>query len=151
MKIDARQAIAGGIFIAIGLFFLVTGFFTLPIGNSFRMGPGYFPVVLSGLLVALGLAVALTRDPDAPTMQTPIPWRGLFFITLSPVLFALTVRGLGFAPALTLTIIAAAFASHAMNVQQAFMITAGLLVAGIVIFSFWLGLPFALIGPWLSG
>ena len=45
----------------------------------------------------------------------PIAWRGMLFILPAPVLFGLTVRGLGFVPALFLTALIAAFASHRMK------------------------------------
>ena len=45
----------------------------------------------------------------------PIAWRGMLFILPAPVFFGLTVRGLGFVPALFLTALIAAFASHRMR------------------------------------
>ena len=51
---------AGVIFIAIGLLFGV-GALHLELGTALRMGPGYFPLILAGLLVALGLAIVGIR------------------------------------------------------------------------------------------
>ena len=47
-----KDLLAGAIFIAIGAFFLSNAWRNLEIGTSFQMGPGYFPVVLAGILLA---------------------------------------------------------------------------------------------------
>jgi hypothetical protein len=52
-----RDALAGAIFIALGLIF-VFGAMDLERGTAFRMGPGYFPLVLAGLLILIGAAVS---------------------------------------------------------------------------------------------
>ena len=48
--------VAGGIFVALGLAFAI-GARSYELGTAFRMGPGYVPLVLGGLLALLGLAV----------------------------------------------------------------------------------------------
>ncbi len=53
---NVKDLAAGAVFAAIGLAFMA-GALTLDIGTAFKMGPGYFPLVLSGLLVLLGLIV----------------------------------------------------------------------------------------------
>ena len=69
----------------------------MEIGTSLRMGPGYFPMVLSGLLFILGAVIlfkAFGRPDDEPFGR--IAWRGILFILPAPIFFGLTVRGLGF-------------------------------------------------------
>ncbi|HEX5777462.1 MAG TPA: tripartite tricarboxylate transporter TctB family protein, partial [Xanthobacteraceae bacterium] len=46
----------GLLLIAIAAIF-VLGLIDLPIGSAFRMGPGYFPLLLTILLALLGLAI----------------------------------------------------------------------------------------------
>ena len=49
---DARKdLLAGGTFVGFGLAFAITST-TYEVGIALRMGPGYFPLVLGGLLVA---------------------------------------------------------------------------------------------------
>ena len=62
LTFDRTNALCGALFMATGLFFLVQSL-GLEIGTAFRMGPGYFPLVLSGILVLLGLIVAGAGDP----------------------------------------------------------------------------------------
>lgn len=123
----------------------------LEIGTSLRMGPGYFPMVLSALLFILGLAVlfnALRQPEDAPIGR--IAWRGMLFILPAPVFFGLTVRGLGFVPSLFVTALIASMASVRMRFLPALVLSALVTLFSTLVFSYALGLPFQRFGPWLS-
>src|SRR3954463_6880949 len=50
---------AGLMFIGTGLFFAVFAYAYYQMGTAVRMGPAYFPFVLGGLLVFLGLLVLI--------------------------------------------------------------------------------------------
>jgi hypothetical protein len=140
---------AGVIFIAIGLLF-GAGALHLELGTTLRMGPGYFPLMLAGLLVALGLAiVGYGLGHSAPDRLT-VAWRGLVLILAAPVVFGLTIRGLGLAPALALVALISAFASRRMSVALAVGLSLGLTAFCVLVFSFGLGLPLRLFGPWLG-
>jgi hypothetical protein len=100
---------AGLAFIAIGVFFAVvaTGY---PMGSALRMGPGYFPAILGGLLTLLGLAIlarAFAVDGDPPQ---PVRWRPLAWITGSVAGFALMVGPLqaGLVPSAIVLVLASA-------------------------------------------
>ncbi|MCU0908987.1 MAG: hypothetical protein MUF73_16465 [Rhodobacteraceae bacterium] len=51
---DPVDTAAGALFVVLGAGFAWFGR-GLEIGTTFRMGPGYFPLVLAGLLILLGL------------------------------------------------------------------------------------------------
>ncbi len=139
---------AGAVFATIGFAFMV-GALTLDIGTAFKMGPGYFPLVLSGLLVLLGIIVMVKSvNMPAETIGT-VPWRGLVLILAAPVIFGATVRGLGLIAALPLAIVAAAAASRRTGVVTALALMAGLTLFCILVFSYGLGLPLPLLGRWL--
>ena len=150
MTVNIRDIGAGLIFIAIGLLFGL-GSIGLEIGTALRMGPGYFPLVLAGLLVALGLII-LAQGFGQPTPgRVAVPWRGLVLILAAPVVFGLTVRGLGLVPAVMLVALISAFASQRMPVLLAFVLSVALTIFCVVVFSLGLGLPLRLFGPWLLG
>ncbi|MFC3569111.1 tripartite tricarboxylate transporter TctB family protein [Paracoccus sp. TOH] len=143
--------------IAAGLLLMAAaGFFGwqttgLEIGSSLRMGPGYFPMVLSGLLFLLGAIILLRafgREDDEPFGA--IAWRGILFILPAPIFFGLTVRGLGFVPALFVTTLIASQASVRMRPLAALALAVGVTVLSTLIFSYGLGLPFRRFGPWLG-
>jgi hypothetical protein len=147
---DVKDIGAGLIFIAIGVLFAL-GSLELELGTPLRMGPGYFPLVLAGLLVALGLAIAAQGVGRPAAERMVVPWRGLVLILATPVVFGLTVRGLGLLPALLLIVLISSFASRRMSVPLALALCVGLSLFCILVFNLGLGLPLRLLGPWLPG
>lgn len=146
----SKDLLAGLIFIGFGLAF---GYASLnyQIGTAFRMGPGYFPLVLSVIIVGLG-AVILIQSFLAPD-EIPIgrfPWRGLALILGGLIFFGYTVRGLGLVPSLFITTFMSASASRQTSLVGALVIAALLSAVSVLIFVWALGLPLRLFGPWLS-
>ena len=141
--------------IAAGLFFMALGAFFgwqalgLEFGTSIRMGPGYFPMILSGLLFLLGLLVTIKSFGREGEPMGPIAWRGILFILPAPIFFGLTVRGLGFVPALFITTLIASQASVRMRPLAALILAVVVTIMSTLIFSYGLGLPFRRFGPWL--
>lgn len=147
-SLAVKDMAAGAVFIAIGVFFLV-GALSLDIGTAFKMGPGYFPLVLSGMLIALGLAIAIGSLTAAPEPIGAVPWRGLVLVLVAPIIFGATVRGLGLVAALASAVFVTTFASRKMTLPLAAVLTLALTVFCVVVFSYGLGLPLRLKGPWL--
>ena len=146
---DGTDIAAGLLFMAIAGFFGWQGL-GLDLGTSTRMGPGYFPMVLSGLLFILGAVIlfkAFGRPDDEPLGR--IAWRGILFIMPAPIFFGLTVRGLGFVPALFITTLIASQASVRMRPLPALILAVAVTIMSTLIFSYGLGLPFRRFGPWL--
>lgn len=147
LEFDSTNAICGLTFIALGSFFTYQSF-GLELGTAFRMGPGYFPLILALILTLLGVVVLVqaTRMKGEPV--GPLALRGMLFILPAPVFFGLTVRGLGFVPSLFFTALIAAFASTRMKAPMAFLLAAGITLFSVAVFSYALGLPFERFGPW---
>lgn len=146
---NIKDVAAGAVFAAIGLAFLA-GALMLDIGSPFKMGPGFFPLILSGLLVLLGLATAAKAANIPSESIGTIPWRALPLILAAPLLFGATVRGLGLLITLPLTILLAAAASRRVGMFVAAALMVGLTLFCVLVFSFGLGLPLPLVGTWLS-
>jgi uncharacterized membrane protein len=149
MRLNVKDIGAGGIFIAIGLLFGV-GALHHELGTALRMGPGYFPLVLAGLLVTLGVVIVAYGLGHSATGRLTVPWRGLVLILAAPVVFGVTVRGLGLVPALALVALISAFASRRMSLALAVALAVGLTAFCVLVFSLGLGLPLRLFGPWLG-
>lgn len=146
-----KDLIAGLIFIGFGLAFGYTST-TYDLGTALRMGPGYFPLALAGILVVLGVAILVQSffdGPDETTMER-VPWLGLVLIMGALVFFGLTVRGLGIAPALFVTTFMSAFASQKTGLVGALVIAVLLVIICMLIFVIGLGLPLQMVGPWLA-
>jgi hypothetical protein len=149
MLINSKDLIAGAVFIAIGAVFTIGAMIDLRMGTAFQMGPGYFPTVIGGILIVLGILIALTAVGSAPSPYGPVSWRGLMLITLAPILFGVLVRGLGLVLSLGLVVAISTFASRRMTAPLALALTAGLTLFCIAVFSYGLGLPLRLFGPWV--
>lgn len=149
MTVNVRDAAAGALFVGIGAWFAYSAL-NLDIGTAFRMGPGYFPLVLAGILILLGVVIVVLALRAGPGHIGPVAWRGLLFILPAPIVFGLTVRGLGMAPALAVIVLVVAYASRSMRPVTAICLTLALTVFCVGLFSFGLGLPLRRLGPWLG-
>lgn len=147
-SIDMTNLLAGGVFILFGLFFGVQSY-GLDLGTTFKMGPGYFPLVLSVILVLLGGVIAVAALKAGAEGLGSYAWRGMLFILPAPIFFGLTVRGLGFVPSIFLTTLIAALASLKMKLPAALLLALAVTVFSTLVFSYALGLPFRRFGPWL--
>ncbi|MHC1548833.1 tripartite tricarboxylate transporter TctB family protein [Phyllobacterium sp. K27] len=149
LSFSSRDIACGILFILVGLFFAIQAY-GLDLGTAFRMGPGYFPFVLAGILIILGIIIIIQGTQIEHEPMSPIAWRGILFILPAPIFFGLTIRGLGFVPSLFLTALIAAFASTKMRPGMALLLVGGLTIFSVIIFSYALGLPFRRFGPWLG-
>jgi Tripartite tricarboxylate transporter TctB family len=146
---NLRDALAGLIFILIGVSFALSSR-SIEIGTAFRMGPGYFPLLLSGLLILIGAAIALSAFVNGANESLgSVSWRGLVLVLAAPVVFGLTVRRLGLAPAIVITSVLSVYASRRSGIGLAAIMAAGLTIFCLAVFSYGLGLPLPLLGPWL--
>ncbi len=147
VQFDGTNAICGLTFIALGGFFIYQCL-NLELGTAFRMGPGYFPLVLAAVLTLLGVVVLVQATRVKGEPMGPLALRGMLFILPAPVFFGLTVRGLGFVPSLFFAALIAAFASSRMKPLPALALAAAITVFSALVFSYALGLPFERFGPW---
>jgi putative tricarboxylic transport membrane protein len=120
-------------------------------GSVFKMGPAYFPTVLSALLIVVG-SISVIRAFILPgTPIGAISIKGLLLVTASIVVFGLVVRGAGLAIALPLLLFISAAASVKIRWQTTLIIALGLTLFCVLVFLKGLGIPLPVIGPWLVG
>jgi hypothetical protein len=150
MTANSKDLSAGLLFIAVAALF-AAGTMELDLGTPLRLGPGAFPLLLAGVLALLGLIIVVQafRHPTAHVVA--VPWRGIALIAVAPVIFGLTVRGLGLVASVALIVAVSAFASQRMSLKLAIALTVGLTVFCGLVFNVGLGLPLRLVGPWLGG
>lgn len=144
-----KDLLAGGIFVAFGLAFAGMSL-TYEVGSPLRMGPGYFPLVLGGILAVLGLLIMVKGLVAGEGEEIGIvPWKATALLVAAFVFFGVTVRGLGLVPSLFITVLLAAFAGHNTKVLPAVVIAGGLTLLCVLIFVIALQLRLPLIGPWI--
>ncbi len=147
-NINKADFAAGLLFVLFGAAFGLTAL-GLDMGTTFRMGPGYFPMVLAVILTLLGLAIVYSAIGSVGEAVGAYAWRGMIFILAAPVFFGLTVRGLGFVPSIFCTTLIAAFAGLKLRPLHAVGLAIGVTIFTTLVFSVALGLPFRRFGPWL--
>lgn len=158
MKIRSQRDFwAGLMFIAVGLFFVATAAGTpefvdkifdtklIPgyqFGSAVRMGPAYFPIVLGGLLVFLGILVLLDSLVEEGPPVAKFHFRPLLFILASSLAFAYLLKPLGLVLASIALIFIGAYGGHEFKWKEVAIIAAVLVVLSVVVFVKGLTLPF---------
>jgi len=138
-----------------GLMFLAIGAVAIwmaqdyPVGSALRMGPGYFPIVLSGIMILFGIyeLVLGIMKPD-PVKGT---WsiRALIILPLAAVLFGILMEHGGFIPALVVLVFVSAAASNEFKLMEVLISAVVLTIGSVGLFIYGLGLPYPLFS--LSG
>ena len=132
---------SGVMFLVIGLAFV--GFAQdYDMGTAQRMGPGYFPTVLGGLLAILGLVISIAAlRNEAPGGEIERFHFGPLLIVLGAVaLFGLLLRPAGLVAALLVLIGVSAYASHEFRLREIVPLAAFLVLLVLAVFVWGLGL-----------
>lgn len=151
MTANRKDLLGGVLCILLGVVFAVAATL-VPVGSMARMGPGYFPLIFACLLVLFGIAISANafRTEIVEAAHT-IPWRSILFVSVAPVVFGLTIRGLGLAPAVFVASLLASFGGQRLDLRFCLLLAAGLTALCVAVFHFGLGLSIPLVGPWLAG
>ena len=135
---------AGAMLIATGLAAIVIAH-DYPFGNAFRMGPGYFPSVLGGVLALFGIVLMVRGLRSNEQITGGWSLRALIVLPLSFVLFGLLMDHAGFVPALAVLIFGSAAGGSEFKFGEIVLLTVILTVVSVAIFIWGLGLPYPLL------
>jgi hypothetical protein len=114
-------------------------------GTALRMGPGFFPIVLGGILILIGLYVLVTGLRSNMKIQGNWSIRALILLPATIVLFGVLMEYGGFVPALLALIFGAAFAGREFKLKEVLLVAALLTLLSSGVFIWGLGLPYPLI------
>jgi hypothetical protein len=129
--------------IGIGAFVIALDY---PTGTLRRMGPGVFPLLVSGLMIAIGAALALQtllsgRLKSIPSIRPKFETvRALFFVMASLLAFALLVRPAGLFIATAVQVFIATRAEPGRALIGSIILSLSLAVIAAVIFVYGVGL-----------
>jgi hypothetical protein len=146
---NAKDFWTGIIYIAIGGAAIVIGR-DYGLGTAMKMGPAYFPVILSGLLILIGSLSVIRSFVKSGTPIGTVAWKGLSLVIAATLLFGFTVRGAGMVIALPLMVIISAYASTRFRWKYALALAAGVTVFCILVFQIGLGVPLPILGSWFT-
>jgi hypothetical protein len=116
-----------------------------PFGTALRMGPGYLPIVLGGLLIAFGLVILACGLRRGESIGGSWSLRALVILPLSLLLFGLLMEHAGFVPAMLVLILVSATASTEFKFREVVLFALGLTALSVAVFVWGLGLPYPLI------
>lgn len=122
----------------------------LSLGTALRMGAGYFPLVLSGLLAVIGLVILVRALLSEAVAPTAIAWRGLILVIAAVLVFGFGLMRLGLGPCVFIATVLSAMASGQVGWRAALALATGLVAFTWAVFILGLSLPIPMLGSWLS-
>ena len=114
-------------------------------GSAFRMGPGYFPSVLGGVLALFGIILMVRGLRSTEKIAAGWSLRALIVLPVSFVLFGVLMDHAGFVPALIVLIFGSASAGNEFKFGEVVLLTLALTALSVGIFIWGLGLPYPLL------
>ena len=152
MQVNRKDVASGVFFIAVGVLYGGIAWHSLPMGSALEMGPGYFPIVLSGILVVLGVVIAgcaLFAEKGSKTPFGLVPWRGLIMLSLATIVFGAFIEELGLLPGVFVTMLLATLSSKSSLVRS-LVISLSIALFCTVIFGYGIRLTLPIIGPFFG-
>jgi hypothetical protein len=134
---------AGGMFLTTGA--LAVGIArTYPFGTTLRMGPGYFPVVLGGILICFGLVIMARGLRRPERISAPCSLRALIVLPVTVILFGVLIDRAGFVPAMAVLVFGSTLAGRDFRWKQVMLLTVSLTVLSVILFIWGLRLAYPL-------
>jgi len=115
------------------------------LGSLTRMGPGFFPLMLGVLVVALAIASAV-ESARHDGKQEGFKLRPLVFVSLGMLAWTYMVEPFGIVAATLALIALSALARPGFRPLAVLSLTAGLALCGYLVFIAGLGMPLTLFG-----
>jgi hypothetical protein len=146
MKVDLRNNkdfLAGLMMIGVGAlaFYMALDY---PFGSALRMGPGYFPRMLAGILMTFGVYVMIRGIRTGEKVEGVWGWKALAMITVSLVVFGWCMDRIGMIPSLVIMFFLAALAGHQFKFIEVAILTVIMTAFAYGVFIYGLGLPYRL-------
>lgn len=138
-----RDALAGLLFMGLGAFgfAIALGY---KFGTTIDMGPGYFPRILSLVLIGFGIVTFAKGVRNCVPIEGDWAWLPLLLLSASLVTFGFLLERAGLVPALAALFFVAARAGHEFKALEVLVLTAVMSVFAAAVFVWGLKLPYSL-------
>jgi len=134
---------AGILFMLVGLAGVYFGK-DLTYGNAMRMGPGFFPMWLSWIIIGMGAFIGLRGLAiDGPSVEMP-QWRPLIGVVASILVFGMLIETLGTPITIIILTFVAAFSRPSPDLKETAILAVCLAVFAVIAFIYGLGQPLPL-------
>ena len=126
---------------------------TYRIGTAARMGPGYFPFALGGVLALLGLVVSLGSLARGQEKRGTRPFRAkpLVLVISSIALFGLALQPLGLVFSTLMLVLVASTASDEFKKKEAVLNAFVLLAIVLIVFVYLLDFQIPVLPAFVAG
>lgn len=141
LNIVSVRLVVAAILVLIGIAAFIIGL-GFEFGSARRMGPGYFPVVLSAILTMLALCeiVSSLLKPEVQHLD----WRPLIAILSAVAAFAVTIHLFGMIPAFFAVISLSTLSERSFGWLPALVLATTISLAAYLLFSRFLGMSLPL-------
>lgn len=141
----------GVIYIVVGIgALLMARHYTL--GSAARMGPGYFPIAVAALLVAVGVAIVVRSFLRDDTAISRVALKPMLLVLGSITAFGFLINRAGLIVAALVLVVGCAAASDRFRLGVMPLLGLVALIAFCAgLFVLGMGIPMPLVGPWFSG
>ncbi len=113
-----------------------------PMGKASRMGPGFFPLILGGVLAGLGFVVAARALWIKGEAIKPAAFRPIVLVLSAVTAFALMVDRLGLILGTLALVTISRLGGSEFCIREVVIIFIALAALGVMLFVYGLGLPF---------
>jgi len=120
-------------------------------GTATHMGPAYFPTILGGLLMLIGVAAIVRSFLQPGEPLGGFAYKSVALILGALVLFGLLARTAGMVIAMLVLVLVASHASIKFRPWVALLLALGLTLFCVLTFVKALGVPLPLFGSWFGG
>jgi hypothetical protein len=140
---NSKDFLAGLLFLAIGAGAMLVAR-DYPFGTAMRMGSGYFPTVLGGILASFGLFLIIKAAKSKETAELAWGWWPLACVAASLAVFGFLLPRFGLVPALVALFFTAAAGGREFRFGEVLALTAVMTAFAVGVFVYLLKLPLQL-------
>jgi hypothetical protein len=135
---------AGMMFLGVGAGAIISAR-SYPFGSTLRMGPGYFPTMLGGVLVLFGIYIMIRGLRSDDKIRSNWSTQALILLPASMILCGILMELAGFIPALVALIFLSSASGREYKFTEVLLLTLFLILMSVATFIWGLGLPYPLI------
>ena len=132
---------SGLMFIGFGLLAIIISR-DYPMGTAMRMGPGYFPTALGGLLVVVGAIISATGFKYEGEGIETFAWKPMILLSVAFGFFGWAMDHLGFVLSMVVLIMVCSAAGREFKLKEAIPMTIVLIAGAWALFIWGLDLPY---------
>ena len=136
---NKRDFLAGLMFAGIGAVAMAIAT-NYRMGTPVRMGAGFFPMILTGILILLGLIIMVSALRSREETLPQVAWRPLIVIPVSVVVFAFLINIGGLFLSTAAVIVASRLARPGHPWMETILLAVGTTIVVSIVFYYGLGL-----------